>query len=388
MFSARTPASLAPNRLTRTLDRLRAEGRTWIDLTVSNPTRARLPYAEDEIVGALADARVLRYEPSPFGPKETREAVEAYHARRGHDAPADRVALSASTSEAYAWLFKLLCEPGDCVLTPAPSYPLFECLAALESVEVRQYPLLEETRWGIDFAALDEAASGRARALVFVNPNNPTGTFLRPGEWGRLQEWCASRGLAVIVDEVFLDYAWDGGAFSSLAGPHAALTFTLNGLSKSAGLPQMKLGWTVVNGPDGARREAMERLEWIADSYLSVSAPVALAAPRWMASAGELQEAIRERCRRNLEVLGGALSAESGCRTMPAEGGWVAAIDVPRIHGEEEWTLRLVEEYGVLAQPGFFYDYPREAILVVSLLAPEAEFAEGVGRLNECFRSV
>lgn len=390
MFSRRTPASLEPNHLTESLARLRERGNTWIDLTLSNPTQAGLAYPAREILDPLHDPRVLTYEPVPLGLEQTRQAVAHYYAERGLEANAGSIVLSASTSEAYGWLFKLLCEPGDRVLVPAPSYPLFECLASLEAVEAAQYPLEEERQWGIDFDALQESWTERTRALVVVNPNNPTGTYLRPEEWEKLQGWAAERQVALIADEVFLDYSWTEGVrpFSALSASAPALTFTLSGLSKIAALPQMKLGWTVVGGPAAQTAEALERLEWIADSYLPVSAPVQYAAARWLSVARRLQDAIRARCRFNLTVLRNMLTPETGCRVLPAQGGWMAVLDVPRVYSEEAWVLKLAAQAGVLAQPGFFYDFPREALLVVSLLPPEAAFAEGVRRLIGCFRSV
>lgn len=391
MFSRRTPPSLEPSILSQTLARLRERGTAWVDLTVSNPTRAGLPYPAREILDALKDPRCLTYEPLPFGHPEARQAVAEYYERRGLQAPPERIALASSTSEAYSWLFKLLCEPEDEVLTPAPSYPLFECLANLESVRVVQYPLVEEKRWGVDFDALDRLATDRTRALVFVNPNNPTGTFLQPEEYALLQHWASERGVALILDEVFLDYSWGARDLlpcSGLSGNHPALTFVLSGLSKIAALPQMKLGWIVVEGPEQLRKEALERLEWIADSYLPVSAPAQFAAPKWLKAAGGVQEALRQRCEFNLSVLRESMVPETGCQVMPASGGWLAVLDVPRVWSEEAWVLTLAARHGVLVQPGFFYDFPREAFLVVSLLAPEAEFGEGAERLKQAFRSV
>ncbi len=389
-FSSRTPASYEPNRLTVVAERLRAAGARVLDLTLSNPTRAGLPYPEAEILAALGDARSLRYEPTAKGLLEAREAVAAWHARQGVVAHPEQMLLAASTSEAYGWLFKLLCEPGDAVMAPRPSYPLFECLATLDGVRTVQYPLLEELRWGVDLAELERHLDERARAVILVNPNNPTGTYVKRGEWMKLQEFAAMRGLALIVDEVFFDYAWDedGRRVSSLEGPHLALTFTLSGLSKIAALPQMKLGWVHVAGPEEARREALERLEWIADSYLPVSAPVLHAAERWLEWTPVVQEAIQERVWRNRVVLREAVPEGSAWRVMPAEGGWVAVLDAPRIHSEEEWALEFLEQHLVQVQPGYFFDFQREALLAVSLLTREEEFREGLGRLSKRFRPV
>jgi alanine-synthesizing transaminase len=435
-FSARTPHDFRPNRLNLALQARRSTGREILDLTLSNPTRAGLVYPDEEILAALSDARSLTYEPTSWGLREAREAVAAHHARQGQKADPERLILAGSTSEAYGWLFKLLCEPGDEILVPKPSYPLFECLATLDAVRAVEYSLPEDLRWKIDFDALERCRTERTRAVVLVNPNNPTGAFLKRAEWRRLQNWAASHGLAIIADEVFFDYAWSGASapadtpasfpsrdregavpdrnqapfpsrdregavptgsatphihnteaadsspVSSLEATGEALVFTLSGLSKVAGLPQMKLGWIHASGPRPLLNEALERLEWIADAYLPVSAPIQHAAVRWMELVPGIQSAIRARCQENLSIARGVFSARGGARTMDTEGGWCVVLDVPRLCSEEEWTLRLLEHEGVLLQPGFFYDFEREALLVASLLPPPAIFREGLERLE------
>ncbi|MBI5085218.1 MAG: pyridoxal phosphate-dependent aminotransferase [Acidobacteria bacterium] len=385
-FSRRTPASLEPNRLSATLETLRAAGAPLVDLTLSNPTRAGIAYPRAELLDALNDPRSLAYEPSAQGLLEARQAIAARHG--GLD-PANLL-LAGSTSEAYGWLFKLLCEPGDSVLVPRPSYPLFECLATLEAVRAVQYPLIEELRWGFDFSEMERHLDPRTRAIVLVNPNNPTGTYLKRDQWLHLQEFAAYRHLAIIADEVFFDYAWqpDPARASALMGSHLALTFTLSGLSKAAGLPQMKLGWIHVAGPEEARAEALSRLEWIADSYLPVSAPVQHAAARWLELAPAIQSAIRSRTTRNRQALEDAIRPESGWRVLPSEGGWCAVLEAPRIHSEEEWILHLLQSRHMLLQPGFFYDFEREAFLVASLLPAPELFDEGLQRLTASIRSV
>lgn len=389
-FSSRTPSSFQPNRLSLAAERLRAAGAPLIDLTISNPTRAGLAYPAAAILDALLDARILTYEPSAAGPLEAREAVAAWHARQGVEADPDSLILTGSTSEAYGWIFKLLCEPGDAVMAPRPSYPLFECLASLEGVRTVQFSLLEELRWAADPAELERWLDPRARAIILVNPNNPTGNYLTREEWLRLQEFAALRGLALIVDEVFLDYAWhpDARRVSSLEGPHLALTFTLSGLSKIAALPQMKLGWIHVAGPEDLRREALQRLEWIADSYLPVSAPVLYAASRWFELVPSIQGPILARLAENRTALAEAIGLGSAWRVLPAAGGWIALLDAPRIHSEEEWALTLLEQFHVLIQPGFFYDFEREALFAASLLAEPEAFREALARLRLIFRSV
>ena len=389
-FSSRTPRSFQPNRLTARAEALRQAGAPLIDLTLSNPTQADFACPEREILAALCDSRALRYEPSPQGHPEARRAIAEWHGRHAADVDPDHLVLTSSTSEAYSWLFKLLCEPGDAVMSPRPSYPLFECLADLEGVRAVQYPLPGHWGWRLDIAELEAHLDPCARAVVVVNPNNPTGTYLRAEEWLRLQEFAAMRGLAVIADEVFFDYAWRPSVprVSALAGPHLALTFTLSGLSKTAALPQMKLGWIHVAGPEERRREALERLEWIADAYLPASAPVQLALPRWLELAPQMQARILERVLGNLEALRARLDAGSAWRVSGGEGGWTAVVEAPRIHSGEEWALRWLEEAFVLAQPGYFYDFEREAFLALSLLPAPERFAEALGRLERIFRSV
>jgi hypothetical protein len=388
-FSTRTPGDFQPNRLNSALRLRREAGREVLDLTLSNPTRAGLVYPRKEILAALADARSLTYEPTPRGLAEAREAIAAHHARQGQSADPERMLLAGSTSEAYGWLFKLLCEPGDEILVPRPSYPLFECLATLDAVRVVEYSLPEDLHWGLDFDVLDRGRTARTRAVVLVNPNNPTGAYLKRAAWQRLQSWAASKGLAIIADEVFSDYAWDDPArrVSTFEATGEALVFTLSGLSKVAGLPQMKLGWIHASGPRPLLAEALERLEWIADAYLPVSAPIQHALVRWMELVPQIQAAIRTRCLENLAIARAAFSAHGGARILELEGGWCVVIDVPRFYSEEKWTLRLLEREGVLLQPGFFYDFEREALLVASLLPAPAAFREGLARLEQSLLS-
>lgn len=389
-FSSRTPRSFRPNRLSARAADLRQAGAPLIDLTLSNPTQAGFPYPDREILEALSDSRALRYEPEPKGHAEARRAIASWHRRHGAGVEPEHLVLASSTSEAYSWLFKLLCQPGDAVMTPRPSYPLFECLAELEGVRAIQYPLPGHWGWRLDIGELEAHLDPRARAVVVVNPNNPTGNYLRAEEWLRLQECAAMRGLAVISDEVFFDYAWRDATprVSSLQEPHLALTFTLCGLSKTAALPQMKLGWIHVAGPGDLRREALERLEWIADAYLPASAPVQLAAPRWLELAPGMQARILDRVLGNLEMLRARLDRGSPWRVAGGEGGWTAVVEAPRIHSGEEWALRCLEEAFVLVQPGYFYDFDREAFLAVSLLPAPEEFRQALGRLEQIFRSV
>ncbi len=361
---------------------MRRAGTEILDLTVSNPTQAGFEYSP-EIVRAFEDPRILRYEPSPAGAMDAREAVARYYASRSIRVDPSRILLTASTSEAYAYLFKLLANPGDQVLVPRPSYPLFDCLAAMESVELHAYPLSYHGQWSIDLDALAKMATSRTRAIILVNPNNPTGSFLKRAELEHLERFCAERSLALISDEVFSDYAFgpDPERASTVAGIGQSLGFAMSGLSKIAGFPQMKLGWIVAAGPAALRDQAFERLEWIADAYLSVSTPVQHAAARLLAAGESVQRQIRERTRENL-LLARQLLAGSGASPLAVEGGWYLTVQVPRVRSEEDWALELLSTCHVLAQPGFFYDFESEAFLVISLLTEPSVFREGMGRFT------
>ncbi|MBZ5635897.1 MAG: pyridoxal phosphate-dependent aminotransferase [Acidobacteriia bacterium] len=378
MFSSRLQWNQIPNRLSALVAEKRRAGAEILDLTESNPTRVGLTYPQAEILAALADASALRYHPSPQGLHSARTAVAAYY---GPHIKHANVLLTASTSEAYAYLFKLLTNPGDEILAPRPSYPLFEFLAGLESVDIRQYPLRYDGVWHVDFDALEQAITPRTRGIVVVNPNNPTGSFLKRAELDVLDALAAERGLAILSDEVFRDYAFgqDPERMSTLTGERRALTFSMSGLSKIAGLPQMKLGWIVASGPN--RDQAMDALELIADTYLSVSTPVQVALPRLLGLSGGILEQIRQRTASNLARLRGIVDG-SAATLLRTEGGWYAVLQVPRTHTEEEWTLKLLGDSGVLVQPGFFFDFESEAFLVLSLLPEPATFAEGLRRLR------
>ena len=382
MFSARTGWDLTPNRLSSLLEARRRRGERVLDLTETNPTRVGIEYPPD-LLSPLADPDALRYEPSTRGLASAREAVAAEHARRGVPVDPSRVLPAASTSEAYAWLFKLLCDPGDDVLVPRPSYPLFSYLARLESADVHPYPLSYDGQWHLGPDAVREALTPRTRAVVVVSPNNPTGSYLKRAEADGLLALCAEREIAVISDEVFADYAFgpDPRRVASLAGDGPALAFSLGGLSKSCGLPQLKLAWIVVSGPETWRTRAGARLEVVADTYLSVSTPVQRAAPALLARREELQRPIAERASTNRETLRRRLGAGSPASLLDAEGGWSAVLQVPATQSEEDRVTRLLEEQGVLVHPGYFFDFPREAFLVLSLLPPRDVFAEAVDRI-------
>ena len=378
MFSSRLNWDVPPNALARLLAGKRETGAPILDLTESNPTAAGIAYS-GEILAALSDRRSLRYEPSPTGLPEAREAVSAYYARRGHTVSPERILLTASTSEAYAYLFKLLASPGDQILVPRPSYPLFDFLAALESVEVVRYPLIYHDGWSVDFDALGHAVTPRTRAVVVVNPNNPTGSFLKHDDLRRL----ADVGLPILSDEVFSDYAFgpDPARLATLVDVTSPPVFCLSGLSKVAGLPQMKLGWIVANDA-----QAFDRLELIADTYLSVATPVQHAAARLLAAGERIRASIAARVRYNLGVLQTCVARRPELTLLRVEGGWYATLQVPSLRSEEEWALELLERYDVLVQPGYFYDFDREAFLVLSLLPPPDAFQAGIDRLGAALR--
>ncbi len=381
MFSKRFKWSLEPNRVARLIEEKKRAGARILDLTESNPTRAGFDYPAEEVLGALIATSAMLYEPDPRGLPLAREAVAGYYAERGFDVDPERIHLTASTSEAYSFLFKLLADQGESVLVPQPSYPLFEFLAALEGVELRPYELqyVHMAGWRIDFDSVEKAIAPNTRAIILVSPNNPTGSFIKLREVERLNAICARRDLALIADEVFGDYIFedDRSRAGSLASNDSVLTFVMSGLSKALALPQMKLGWIVTNGPAGLRDEAIERLDFIADTFLSVSAPVQHSTRAWLRLRRSMQDQILERVRANLNWLRGA-TEESPLRLLGVEGGWYATLELPRQFTEEEWALTLLEKDDVLAHPGYFFDFPREAFLVLSLL-PRAEIFREAG---------
>lgn len=377
-FSRRTPDDQRPNRLASARARL---GEPAFDLTESNPTRCRLPYPED-LLGALADPRGLVYRPEPKGPLAARAAVARQYLGWGVELDPERVVLTASTSEAYGFLMRLLADPGDRLLVPSPSYPLFDQLARLDAVSLVPYALDVEDGWRPDLDALAAAPEG-CRALVVVHPNNPTGSFIQPEDAARLGELCRARGWALIADEVFLPYPLDGGPGSdrSFAATSSCLTFSLGGLSKSVGLPQLKLGWIAVSGPSEELPAALARLDYVADAYLSVSTPVALAAAQLLERGLPVQRAIAGRCRANLDRLRELAGATPAVTVLPVGGGWSVVLRVPSLLDDEGLAVHLLESAGVAVHPGYLFDLPGEGYLVLSLLPPEELFGEGVRRL-------
>ena len=382
MFSSRTDWLLAPNRLTRHLEERRRQGLPVLDLTESNPTHCGFA-AEPEILKSLQDPRSLTYEPDPRGFLRARQAVCEYYADRGVSVRPEQVFLTTSTSEAYTYVFRLLADPRDKVLLPQPSYPLFDFLAGINDLDVVSYPLHYSEDWWID---LDEMRNGwvpRAKAVIVVHPNNPTGSFVKSREFDFLSEYCRQNDGALIADEVFADYVLEAG--DNRVPSHAAvsdvLTFTLSGLSKISALPQMKLGWMVVSGPEEEMKTALERIEVIADTYLSVSAPIANALPALLEHRKTVQPRIKEHLRSNLEWLDERMATCPSAKRLKVEGGWYAVLKVPEALSDEDWAVELLAKDGVLVHPGHFYDFSDEGHLVISLLTEEAAFREGTGRV-------
>ena len=387
VFSSRTPGDLSSNRLAQALERHRGDRRPVLDLTDSNPTRAGLEYPAN-LLAPLGDRRGLTYAPQPLGAMNARRAIALEFERQGLGVPPGRIVLTASTSESYAVLFKLLADQGDDVLMPRPSYPLFEHLTRLELVVPRSYDVEYHGVWSIDFDSLEREWTARTRAVLVVSPNNPTGSYVKRDELDRLAAMCADRGAAIIADEVFADYELEPGAAASAGRPSAredVLTFALGGLSKSIGLPQVKLGWIAVAGPASLTAAALRRLELICDTYLSVSTPVQEAAAELLLEGRKIREQIAQRIARNYRWLRDQAAESGGCRVLPAEGGWFAVLRVPSLDSEENLVIDLLQSKDVLVHPGYFYDFPCESYLVASLLTPPERFAEGLGRVFRHF---
>ena len=382
MFSARVPP-LGSNRVARVVARLRAGGRPLLDLTTSNPTTAGLAYPPD-LLGSLDVPDGLVYRPHPRGHLEARRSVADDLAGRGVEVSPERIVLTASTSESYAVLFKLLCDPGDLALVPQPSYPLFEYLTRLEGVVSSPYQLEYYGRWRVDLDSVERGLEPRVRALLMVNPNNPTGSWVAADDLARVRELALRQDVALVSDEVFDRYTWDPAVADRAGGlvnDPDLLTFTLGGLSKAVGLPQVKLGWMVVGGPDRLARPALERLDFICDSFLSVSTSVQLAAGTLLRAGRSVADQIRARVRDNLGFLDEAVARYPGIQRLRAEGGWYAVLQVPTLGSEEGLVIGLLEEDGVLVHPGYFYDFPRESFLILSLLSPTEEFRDAAARV-------
>jgi len=381
MFSRRTDWPLAINRFTEAQRELQRSGGEWLDLTVSNPTRAQLDYDAVSIRASLSNSQVMDYDPQPRGLLSARGAVAGYYRERKVEVPPESVVLTTSTSEGYSYVLRLLCNPGDEILVPKPSYPLFEFLADLQDVKLVPYTLVYDHGWQIDFPSLGKAVTARTCAVVLVNPNNPTGSYVSSSEREMLNQFCHQHNLSLVVDEVFLDYARDGVLRPSFAANRETLTFTLSGLSKISGLPQMKFAWVVTSGPAEKMNSALDRLEVIADTYLSMSAPIQLAAPTLLAQRKRFQPRLMERVRANLQELDRQLATQDICRRLDVEAGWYAVVRVPATQSDEDLAIEMIRQASVLVHPGHFYDFPSDGYLILSLITPPLDFQEGSRRL-------
>ena len=383
MYSKRTDWKLTPNRFSQAQAELRASGTEVLDLSVSNPTRAGFQLDQDAILQALVHPDALDYDPQPKGLLSARQAVARYYkdAHGIYDVDPESLILTTSTSEGYSYVFRLLCNPDDEILVPKPSYPLFEFLADLQDVRLTPYPLIYDAGWQIDFPSLYQAVNHRTRAVVVVHPNNPTGSYASTAEIEALNRFCAEYNLALIVDEVFLDYAIDGAPRNSFVANSAVLTFSLSGISKISGLPQMKIAWVATSGPQDVTRDALARLEVIADTYLSMNAPLQLATPTLLDQRKNLQPLLLDRIRHNLQELDHQLARQKTCERLRVDGGWYAILRVPVLQSDEDLAIDLLRKVAVLIHPGHFYDFPKDGYLVLSLITPSDRFREGVKRV-------
>jgi alanine-synthesizing transaminase len=378
MFAKRTNWNLAPNRLSEALAAHRAAGKPLLDLTVSNPTECGFEYDSSAILKALSNPAALSYEPNPRGLESARRAVAGYYADRGEDVSTEDIFLTTSTSEAYSYVFRALCDPGDELLIPSPSYPLFDFLADIQDVSLVRYPLLYDHGWQIDFHTLEQAITPRTRGVIVVHPNNPTGNFVKSAEMAKLNAICSARGMAIIADEVFLDFALEENRPTSFAANRGAPTFTLSGLSKISGLPQMKAAWLIASGPQQWKSDALARLEVIADTFLSVNAPVQLAIPKFLEHRHAFQEQVLSRVRRDLAELDRLLATQDVCSRLAVEGGWCAVLRIPATRSDEDLAIELLAKQGLYLHPGHFYEFPSEGYLVASLITQGEDFARGM----------
>ena len=403
MFAERTNWNLTPNRLSEALAQHLAAGKRLYDLSASNPTEVGFSYDGETILHAMCNSAALTYVPDPKGLLRARQGVAEYYAERGDEVSVEDIILTASTSEAYSFVFRALCDPGDELLVPAPSYPLFGFLAGIHDVVLAHYPLVYDHGWQIDFPSLEKAITPRTRGIIVVNPNNPTGHFVKPEELAALNEICSTRNMALIADEVFLDFPHadsngrrepgktlrprtaNGWRPASLAANSGALTFTMSGLSKIAGLPQMKAAWLVTSGPEAIKKQAVERIEVIADTYLSMNAPIQLALPIFLQQRHGFQKQVLTRVRRNVGELDRQLMMRKACSRLEIEGGWYAVVRVPATRTDDDLAVDLLTKKGIYVHPGHFYDFATAGYLIVSLIMPEREFAEGCRQMLSMF---
>lgn len=384
MFSRRTQWNLEPNRLTVAHHAAIASGKKIIDLTISNPTRADIEYDKPTILKALSNRQSLDYDPQPKGLRTARDVVSRYYAPATDP---DSLILTTSTSEGYSFVFRLLCNPGDEILVPKPSYPLFDFLAELQDVTLVPYSLIYDHGWQIDFDSVESGITSKSRAIVLVHPNNPTGSYISTTERQQLNRMCHQHKLALIVDEVFLNYA-HGESEPTFAANQEVLTFTLSGISKISALPQMKLAWIAVSGPAAEVEQAMQRLEVIADTYLSLNAPVQLAASVLLDQRKTVQPQLMRRVRANLAELDRQLGVQQTCARLAIQGGWYAVLRIPVTGSDEDFAIDLLRRSDVLVHPGHFYDFPSDGYLVLSLIATESEFRTGASALLQFANSL
>lgn len=387
MFSQRTNWKLSTNKYTQVVEEMRAAGDRFIDLTVSNPTQCGFRYDLDAILGAFQNPKSLTYEPEAKGLLAAREEVVRYY-WEDHSVTVDpdAVLLTTSTSEAYSYVFRLLCNPHDEILVPKPSYPLFDFLGDLQDVTLIPYSLEYAHGWFVDFHSLIRALTPRTRAILLVHPNNPTGSYVQPEELWRLNDLCRERHLALIVDEVFLDYAFSGRARRSFVANKEVLTFTLSGLSKIAALPQMKVAWVATTGPDPEKRAALDRLEVIADTYLSLNAATQWAFPVLLEQRKTIQPQVLERVQKNWAFLRSAACGRSDSEVLDAEGGWYAVLGVRGDQPDEDMAIEILRKAHALVHPGHFYDFSSDGNFVVSLIVDSEDFQGGVTRLVDYLR--
>ena len=388
MFARRTEWRLTQNRYAAALQAARASGAELIDLTVSNPTRCNFNFDSETILSALSHAESLNYDPDPQGLNSARKIVADYY--RGLKIRSDaaevlpeQIFLTTSTSEGYSYLFRLLCNPSEEVLVPRPSYPLFEFLADIQDVLLRSYELFYDHGWHMDFGGLERSVTGQARAVLVVNPNNPTGSFVRHNELNQVAAFCRKHDLALISDEVFLDYEVEGSADASAAFSNECLSFALSGLSKISCLPQMKLAWIVVNGPPELRDQAHARLQVITDTYLSVNAPIQHALRDLLKQKDRVQPQLTARVRANLKFLDEQLRSAQSIRRLKVAGGWYAVLRIPAKKPDEDLAIELIEKAKVIVHPGHFYDFPNDGYIVISLITPEDKFQKGIMKVLE-----
>jgi alanine-synthesizing transaminase len=382
MFTERTNWNSKSNRVAQKAAALRSSGRKLLDLTQSNPTRCGFRYLDSHMLDPLMRADALVHHPSPKGLTEPREAIAAYYRSQGFEVDPFHICIVAGTSDAYSYLFRMLLEPGESLLVPSPSYPLLDFIARLNDVTLKSYPLHYDDRWWVDIDAIRETADDRTRAIVIINPNNPTGSFVSKGEMRDIVAFARERQIALIVDEVFFDYQLCDETPHSAVMIDSALTFTLNGISKTLGLPQMKLSWVVVGGPADLVATASERLDIIADTYLSASTPIQLALKGWLDHKDDIQSEILGRVRENRSTL----QSFDACTTLNIAGGWSAIVRVPSLTGAEDFVLQLMEKDGVLVDPGSFYGFASDNYIVLSLLPASDVFREAAALMDRRIR--